>query len=101
MTPRAIVQELKNFSKELAAKPRWLVLNKRDLLTRAEGEKSARAIVRALRYRGPHFLISGATGEGTRALCEAIMVLLEEHDRSARERASSPGDAAASPPDAT
>jgi GTPase len=98
---RAIVQELKNFSKELAAKPRWLVLNKRDLLTRAEGEKRARAIVRALRYRGPHFLISGATGEGTRALCQAIMVLLEEHDRSARERASSPADAAASPPDAT
>src|ERR1700724_1287782 len=60
---RAIVQELKNFSKQLAAKPRWLVLNKRDLLTRAEGEKRARAIVRALRYRGPHFLISGATGE--------------------------------------
>src|SRR6202163_482474 len=98
---RAIVQELKNFSKQLAAKPRWLVLNKRDLLTRAEGEKRARAIVRALRYRGPHFLISGATGEGTRALCQAIMVLLEEHDRSARERASSPADAAASPPDAT
>jgi GTP-binding protein len=98
---RAIVQELKNFSKELAAKPRWLVLNKRDLLPRPEAEKRARAIVRALRYRGPHFLISGATGEGTKPLCEAVMVLLEEHDRSVRERASSQGGAAASPPDAT
>lgn len=97
---RAIVGELKKFSKELAAKPRWLVLNKRDLLPQREAEKKARAIVRALRYRGPHFLISGATGEGTKALCEAVMTLLEEHDRSARARASSPGDAGASPPDA-
>ncbi|HET9329163.1 MAG TPA: GTPase ObgE [Steroidobacteraceae bacterium] len=95
---RAITRELKTFSKELAAKPRWLVLNKRDLLTPDEAEKRARAIVRALRYRGPHFLISGATGEGTKALCEAVMTLLEERDE--RGRASYPGDAGAAPRDA-
>jgi GTPase len=99
---RAIVGELKRFSKELAAKPRWLVLNKRDLLAPEEAERRARAMVRALRYRGPHFLISGATGEGTRKLCEAVMKFLqEEHDRSVRERASSPADAADGQPDAT
>src|ERR1700732_1269050 len=43
---RAIVQELKKFSKDLALKPRWLVLNKRDLLPPAEAEQRARAIVR-------------------------------------------------------
>jgi GTPase len=94
---RAIVRELKKFSRELAAKPRWLVLNKRDLLPPAEAEKRARAIVRALRYRGPHFLISGATGEGTRPLTEAVMASLEEHDRAARARASTPGDAGGAP----
>src|SRR5580700_2865900 len=73
---RAIVGELKRFSKELAGKPRWLVLNKRDLLPAREAEERARTIVRALRYRGPRFLISGATGEGTKALCEAVMTLL-------------------------
>jgi hypothetical protein len=57
--------------------------------------------VRALRHRGPQFLISGATGEGTKALCEAVMTFLEESDRAARERASSPGDAGVSPPVAT
>ena len=99
---RAIVGELRKYSKELAAKPRWLVLNKRDLLPPAEAEKRARAIVRRLRYRGPHFLISGATGEGTKPLCEAVMRLLEEeHDRAARERASSPEDAGGARPDAT
>src|SRR5712664_1127307 len=60
---RAIVQELKNFSKDLVLKPRWLVLNKRDLLPAAEAEQRARTILRALRHRGPQFLISGATGE--------------------------------------
>jgi GTPase len=92
---RTIVAELRKFSRELAAKPRWLVLNKRDLLPPAEAVKRARAIVRRLRWRGPHFLVSGATGAGTRELCEAVMTLLEERDRVAHERASSPEDAAA------
>src|SRR5256885_7133718 len=98
---RAIVHELKKFSRDLALKPRWLVLNKRDLLPAAQAERRARAIVRALRHRGPQFLISGAAGEGTKALCEAAMTFLEETDRAARERASSPADAAVAPPVAT
>jgi GTP-binding protein len=85
---RAIVQELKKFSKELAAKPRWLVINKSDLLPEAEAQKRARAIVRGLRHRGPHFLVSAATGRGTRELCESIMVFLEQQDREARDLAS-------------
>ena len=96
---RAIVAELKKFSKDLALKPRWLVLNKRDLLPPAEAEARARHIVRRLRYRGPQFLISGATGEGTRPLCDAVMTFLEESDRATRERASSPGDGADARPD--
>jgi GTP-binding protein len=75
---RSIVAELKKFDAELAAKPRWLVLNKRDLMPDDEAEKRARQIVRSLRFRGPHFLISGATGRGTRDLAEAVMKFLEE-----------------------
>jgi GTP-binding protein len=86
---RAIVAELKKFDKELAAKPRWLVLNKRDLMPDEEAEKKARAIIRALRFRGRHFLISGATGRGTKELAEAVMGFLEEQDREARARESS------------
>jgi GTPase len=96
---RAIVRELKQFSAELAAKPRWLVINKKDLLPAPEAQKRARAIVRGLRYRGPHFLISAATGEGTQALCEAVMTFLEEQERSARAPASSQADAADARPD--
>jgi GTP-binding protein len=76
---RAIVGELKKYSKSLAAKPRWLVLNKSDLLPPAEAKERAAQIVRRLRFRGPHFLISGATGEGTKPLTQAVMKFLEEN----------------------
>jgi len=83
---RAIVRELKKFDPDLAAKPRWLVLNKRDLLLAEEAEERASSIVRRLRFKGPHFLISGATGRGTQHLCAAVMNFLEERLRDARER---------------
>jgi len=98
---RSIVAELKKFSKELAAKPRWLVLNKRDLLTDAEAQKRARAIVRSLRFRGPHFLISGATGQGTKELTEAVMAFLEERAREERGCAAPAADTVDAPPAST
>jgi GTP-binding protein len=75
---RAIVGELRKFSPDLAAKPRWLILNKSDLLPEAEAQKRAKDIVRRLRWKGPHHLISGATGTGTRELAEAVMRFLEQ-----------------------
>src|SRR6202034_193671 len=78
---RAIVGELKKSNRELAAKPRWLVINKRDLLPDTEAEQRAADIARRLRYRGPRFLISAATGRGTRALAEALMTFLEQQRR--------------------
>ena len=74
---RAIIAELKKFSPDLAAKPRWIVLNKRDLLPAGEAEAKATDIARRLRHKGPRFLVSGVTGEGTQALCEAVMQHLE------------------------
>src|ERR1700733_11225524 len=61
----------------LATKPRWLVINKRDLLPDEEAERRAADITRRLRYRGPVFLISAATGRGTRELADAVMQFLE------------------------
>ena len=98
---RAIVAELKKFSKDLAAKPRWLVLNKRDLLTDAEARKRAQGIVRRLRFRGPHFLISGATGEGTKQLTDAVMAFLEERAREERDCAALAAGTAGGPPVST
>jgi GTP-binding protein len=86
---RSIVQELKKFSKELWGRERWLVLNKLDLLPEAEGEKLCRDIVRRLRFKGPVYRISAATGTGTRELCEALMTRIEEIDSDAAEAARS------------
>jgi GTP-binding protein len=83
---RTIVAELKKYSRELAAKPRWLVINKRDLLPDADAEACARDIVRRLRFRGPVHLISAATGRGTRELAEAVMNFLEERQRQPQSR---------------
>ena len=82
---RAIVAELKKFDAGLAAKPRWLVLNKSDLLPAKEAADRAREILRRLRFRGPHFLISGVTGAGTSALVQAVMTFLEANRRPQEE----------------
>jgi len=83
---RAIAGELAKFDAALARKPRWLVINKSDLMLPEEAEARALEIVRALRYAGPWFLISGATGRGTRELAAAVMRFLEGADLPADVR---------------
>ncbi len=74
---RSIAAELGKFSEDLLAKPRWLVINKSDLLPEEEAVAKAQSIVKALKYKGPAFLISGATHRGTSELTEAVMRFLE------------------------
>ena len=76
---RAVARELRKFSTELAGRERWLVLNKIDLVDPGELDRRCRDIVRRLRFKGPVFRISGATGQGTRELCQAVMQYLDEH----------------------
>ena len=80
---RMIVAELKRFSADLAAKERWLLINKIDLLPPQEAERRAKDIVRRLRWKGKVLLISGAAGTGTDELKQAVMRYLEEHPRQA------------------
>jgi GTP-binding protein len=74
---RAIVGELGKFSEDLLSKPRWLVINKSDLLPPEEATAKAIAIAQELDYPGPVFLISGVTRSGTTDLTEAVMRFLE------------------------
>ncbi len=78
---RTIASELKKFAADLAAKERWLVINKIDLLEPKEAARRTKDIVRRLRWKGPVFQISGVTGAGTEALTHAVMQYLEEHPR--------------------
>ena len=81
---QSIVGELGKFSEDLLAKPRWLVLNKSDLMPEEEARAKAISIAQALKYRGPAFLISGVTHAGTRELCEAVMTFLETSEAPAQ-----------------
>jgi GTPase len=70
---RAIVRELEKYDPALHAKPRWLVLNKIDLIPEAEREARVAEFLRGYDWRGPLFAISALTGEGCKALGYAIM----------------------------
>jgi len=73
----AIARELANFSPELAEKPRWLVINKIDLLDEEGLDEARKALLEALGWEGPVFEVSAATGAGTEALGHAVMQALE------------------------
>jgi len=90
---QSIVAELGKFSEDLLAKPRWLVLNKSDLLPEEEARAKAVAIAKALKYRGPAFLISGATHAGTAELCEAVMRFIETAEAPVQGNLQLPVDA--------
>jgi GTP-binding protein len=74
---RSIAAELKKFDVALYRKPRWLVLNKLDMLPAKERKAAAADIVRRLRWHGPSFCISALTGDGCRELGFAVMKFLE------------------------
>ena len=76
---RAIVRELAKYDADLAAKPRWLVLNKLDLVPEAEREARMHAFVRSLRWKGPVFGIAAIDGNGCRPLTFAIQEWLDDH----------------------
>jgi GTP-binding protein len=74
----AIAQELGNFSHELAAKTRWLVINKIDLLIAEDLAAARDKLLADLDWNGPVFEVSAATGEGTEVLGQAVMRALEK-----------------------
>lgn len=90
---KAIIHELGEFSPALSELPRWLVLNKLDLLPAEEREAKAEEIVRRLGWEGPVFRISAISADGTDALVQAAhrwlteQRQLENEDEEAAERA--------------
>jgi GTPase len=79
---KAIVKELSKYDEALYQKPRWLVLNKTDLLPGDEREKICKKFIRSLGWKGKSFTISALSGEGCKALTYAIMEHLEQDSRA-------------------
>jgi len=88
---RAIAAELEKYSPELAAKPRWLVINKIDLLDASDRASTREALVRELGWDGPLFEVSAATGEGVASLGQAVMRELERRETEEPEAETASG----------
>jgi GTP-binding protein len=73
-----IQNELSNFSPTLARRPRWLVLNKTDLLPEESRLSVCQKLVDDLEWQGPVFFISALTKEGTDKLCNEICDYLDD-----------------------
>jgi GTP-binding protein len=73
----AIIEELRNYDDDLYHKPRWLVLNKIDLLDDEQRLSTIDLLSRELASDQPVFAVSAATGEGCTILCQHIMQFLE------------------------
>ena len=80
----AVIRELERFSPTLAARPRWLVLNKIDLLDEAEIAACRERVVAALGWEGPVYEISAVSGQHTNTLCGDLMTHLETQAEALR-----------------
>jgi len=69
---KAIVNELKKYDKALYDKPRWLVLNKLDMVPVEQRAALVRDFVKRFRFKGPVFEISALTREGCEPLIKAV-----------------------------
>ena len=82
---RAIENELRVYDPGMLEKPRWLVLNKGDLLSEAERQDRAAQIVKALQWEGPWFVTSALSREGTWPIMLRIQQFFDDQKRDALE----------------
>jgi GTPase len=105
---KAIVKELQHYDPALFDKPRWLVLNKLDLVPEEDREAKVKAFVKAFKWKGPVFAIAAVNGTGCRDLVWKLQDWLDAHpaapqiapgaaDGGDAGPIAGPGDAAAAP----
>jgi len=84
--------ELRKYDPGMLEKPRWLVLNKGDLLSEEERNEKAEAIIKALDWQEPWFVASAIGREGTWPIMLRIQQFFDDEKQAALEAAE---DAAA------
>ena len=89
---RAIEAELRKHDPAMLEKPRWLVLNKADLLPEDERQARAEALVKALDWKEPWFMASAIGREGTWPIVLKVQQFFDDQKAAALEAAQ---DAAA------
>jgi GTPase len=90
---RAVEAELGLYSDALATRPRWLVLNKLDLLPPDQRAARKAELVAALGWEGPVYAISALTSDGTKRLAQDVMVYLESVSLEEKKQKRAEGEA--------
>ncbi|MFC5476823.1 GTPase ObgE [Massilia suwonensis] len=75
---KALIKELEKYDEDLLNKPRWLVLNKLDMVPEEERKKRVKDFLKKMAWKGPVFEISALSREGCQELINAIYLHLEE-----------------------
>lgn len=88
---RAIERELEKHDPELLDKPRWLILNKADLMFEDEARAAAEQIIAELGWEGPWFLVSALGREGTWPIMNKVMTFFDKQREEAEELARDQG----------
>jgi GTP-binding protein len=78
----SIVRELERFSPTLASRPRWLILNKVDLIDETLLAERKAAVMAALNWTGPVYEISALSRDGTKRLSGDLMTYIEALNES-------------------
>ena len=81
---KVLVEELGKYDEALHLKPRWLVLNKVDLLPPNERDEIIGTFIQSLGWTGRTFVISAISGEGCAPLTYAIMEFIEQAEAEGR-----------------
>ncbi len=84
---RAIENELRQYDPGMLEKPRWLVLNKGDLLSDEERQSRAAEIVAELDWKEPWFVVSAIGREGTWPIMLRIQQFFDDQKHAALEAA--------------
>ncbi|KHL63075.1 GTPase CgtA [Xanthomonas euvesicatoria] len=74
---RTIERELERHDPELLKKPRWLVLNKADLMFEDEARAAAESIVAELGWTAPWYLVSALGRDGTFPIMKDVMAFFD------------------------
>ena len=90
---RAIEAELRKYDPAMLEKPRWLVLNKADLMFEDEAREAAEKIVAELGWTAPWYLVSALGREGTRPVMLAAQAFFDRLREEQQEAQAQGGDA--------
>jgi GTP-binding protein len=85
---RAIEHELRKYDPGMLEKPRWLVLNKADLLLEEEQQAAAQEIIDELGWKDRWYLVSAIGRENTWPIMLDVMGFFDQLKEAAQEAAN-------------